>query len=736
MIMFHDELNISLFLSFKKERKFMSDIITFDIESTNIHEIQQSVMYLWSCCINGHTVGGRTWHEFMKLLAKIDKAYTSYKQDVLIWIHNFSFEQTFMSPYIDMTEKVFATAAHKPIYSTENSFERFSFRCSLMLTNQSLDSLTAEFTEHKQHGFNYDLYRHWDTELTEEELKYSEYDTLSLYHAIKKRKDDNGGKWAGLPLTSTGYVRKACREHLQETGKYFKMRRDVIQCTAKDDEFLYRMLVLMFAGGLTHANAVHVGNILKDVWSFDKTSDYPFQLCFRKFPFKFVECKIDRFKELFKDRENYALCIQCIIEDLEATTNHSIISGNKVQDIAEPIPDEIKRQLRKEGKKIPETLVLDNGRIRYAKKIVYHCTEMDFETLLLFYKFSNIKITKLYASKKQYLNIEFVKFILKTYMMKTTLKDVEGKEDDYARNKSLLNGIYGMCVLNILKKMFTFNGLDYEGTAPDYSVVEKYAEKFSTFLLYQHGVWCTSFARNELAHIIKDNLNTAYYDTDSVKIKKTPEVLEYFDKLNEKIKKEFTAVMQERGIPEEMYNPEDINGNKHFIGLFDIDGKYKEFKTMGAKRYIYTNGKKGKDGVELPSGDFLHSTVAGCNKVIFSTALKNKNPLDPFKVFNNNFKITANEMKQIQKLDERAKAKLTHKYNIIEQPFHYYLTDHNGKTRKVRITSNVYLHGADFSMSLSKDFKELLEIIQSQGIDLDEYIRLKKECWKYVLNGG
>ena len=712
----------------------MSDIITFDIESTNIHEIKQAVMYLWSCTINGHTIYGRTWFEWVKLLKMIDKEYHTFKQGVLIWIHNFAFEQTFMSAYEDMSDKVFATNAHRPIYSLENDFDRFTFRCSLMLTNQSLESLTAEFEEHKQKGFDYDLYRHYDTELTEDELKYSELDTLSLYHAIRKKKEQNGGKWAGLPLTSTGYVRQACREHLQETKKYFKMRKDVLQCTAKEDEFLYRMLVIMFAGGLTHANAVHVGNILSDVWSFDKTSDYPFQLCFRKFPFKFVEVKVEKFKELFKQREDYALCIQCVLYNLQATSNHSIISGSKVQDIApRPTKEELKK-LKEEGKEPTPTLELDNGRIRFAKEIVYNCTEMDFETLLLFYKFDNIKITKLYCSKKQYLNIEFVKFVLKTYMMKTTLKDVDGREDEYSRYKALLNGIYGMMVLNILKKMFNFDGFDYIGKEPGFEVVEEYANKFSTFLLYQHGVWTTSYARNELAHIIHDLEDTAYYDTDSIKIKHTKAAEEYFEKLNEKIKREFTAVMEERKIPEEMYNPEDINGNKHFIGLFEVDGKYNEFKTMGAKRYIYTSGKKGKDGVELWNGLFLHATVAGCNKVCFATALKNKNPVDPFKPFTNRFKITAEEMKEIKKHDDRAKPKLTHKYNIIKEPFHYKLTDHNGITRKVRITSNVYLHGADFSMSLSKDFKELLEIIQSQGIDLDEHLRIKKECWNFILH--
>ena len=54
-------------------RKRYADIIcTFDIESTNLDEIRQSVMYHWQACIDGLVCVGRTWEEFKKFLKGCD----------------------------------------------------------------------------------------------------------------------------------------------------------------------------------------------------------------------------------------------------------------------------------------------------------------------------------------------------------------------------------------------------------------------------------------------------------------------------------------------------------------------------------------------------------------------------------------------------------------------------------------------------------------------------------------
>lgn len=40
------------------------------------------------------------------------------------------------------------------------------------------------------------------------------------------------------------------------------------------------------------------------------------------------------------------------------------------------------------------------------------------------------------------------------------------------------------------------------------------------------------------------------------------------------------------GIPKEKFCPKDRNGISHRLGIFDDDGQYKKFKTLGAKNIV------------------------------------------------------------------------------------------------------------------------------------------------------
>ena len=57
------------------------------------------------------------------------------------------------------------------------------------------------------------------------------------------------------------------------------------------------------------------------------------------------------------------------------------------------------------------------------------------------------------------------------------------------------------------------------------------------------------------------------------------------------------------GISREKFCPKDRNGIPHRLGIFDDDGQYKKFKTLGAKKYCYVD----KDNK-------LHMTVSGVRK--------------------------------------------------------------------------------------------------------------------------
>ena len=100
---------------------------------------------------------------------------------------------------------------------------------------------------------------------------------------------------------------------------------------------------------------------------------------------------------------------------------------------------------------------------------------------------------------------------------------------------------------------------------------------------YQWGVYTTAYARKQLQDAIDlcgDKI--VYCDTDSVKMLGDVPI----HKLNDSLRKKAEAVGA---------YADDMNGNRHYIGVFESDGHYQKFITQGAKRYAYIkdNGKMG-----------------------------------------------------------------------------------------------------------------------------------------------
>jgi hypothetical protein len=60
-----------------------------------------------------------------------------------------------------------------------------------------------------------------------------------------------------------------------------------------------------------------------------------------------------------------------------------------------------------------------------------------------------------------------------------------------------------------------------------------------------------------------------------------------------------------------------IDGKNYYLGIAELDGEYKKFKTMGAKKYAY-----------IDKNDKLHITIAGVNK---SKGAKELGSLEKFK---------------------------------------------------------------------------------------------------------
>ena len=220
-----------------------------------------------------------------------------------------------------------------------------------------------------------------------------------------------------------------------------------------------------------------------------------------------------------------------------------------------------------------------------------------------------------------------------------------------------------------------YNGGDYTRSGYETMSAEEIekALKGAAFP-YQWGVYTTAYARQQLQDAIKlcgDKI--IYCDTDSVKTLGDVPI----HKLNDQLKKRAEAVGA---------YADDMNGKRHYIGVFEPDGHYQQFITQGAKRYAYIKDD-GKMGV----------TVAGV-----STAINEKTGI-PFAV---------EELKSLKRFKPgmiwSAAGGTQAVYNDGDD--FDYKDPETGKV--VHIGKNVAIIPSTYEMTYSRDYALLLKEIQ------------------------
>ena len=188
----------------KNKKRYKNLICAFDIESTNLDELEQSIMYIWQMQIEEYTIIGRTWKEWLDLLEKIERVLD---EDVylVIYIHNASYEFQFIKGvYKFDSSEVFASESRRIIKF--EMFNHFEFRCSYYLTNSSLDKFLKKMdVEDKKLTYDYSKRRFPWTKLTKDELAYCINDVKGLVEAIKKKLLLDEDNLHTIPLTQTGY---------------------------------------------------------------------------------------------------------------------------------------------------------------------------------------------------------------------------------------------------------------------------------------------------------------------------------------------------------------------------------------------------------------------------------------------------------------------------------------------------------------------------------------------------
>ena len=641
----------------------------FDIEVSSFreHEEKRACMYIWMFGINNLVTYGRTWEEldsFLKVLSTV--LGLDENRRLCVYVHNLSYEFQFIRKRFDWNE-VFLLEERKPAYCRTGGYE---FRCSMKLAGgKSLESVGKDLQKYKVEkkvgDLDYNKVRHSETPLTEKELGYCENDIRVLLSYIQE-KIEMDGDITKIPLTNTGYVRNYCRKACFKSWRRYKTLMKNLE--VEPDE--YGQLKRAFQGGFTHANAKYVGKVIENVASFDLTSSYPTVMVLEKFPMskgKHIGSVTD-VEQLLQLMET-----KCCMFNLEVTNlrprlfQDNPISASKCQ--------------------ILERHIENNGRVVFADRLKITCTEQDLYIYAQFYDWDEWEITDMVVYDKAYLPRNFVKSILKLYKDKTQLKGLVDQTVNYMISKNMINAAYGMIVTDINRKEFDYVNDSFITSAPNLeSNIEKYNKSMKRFLYYPWGVWVTAYARaNLFSAIIELGDDYIYSDTDSVKFINYEKHLDYFKKYGEIIMEKISDASTFHRISVDEFSPQNKSGKKVTIGLWDFEGVYDKFKTLGAKRYLVQ-----KDGK-------FSLTVAGVNKKSACKYLEETG--DPFKFFTKDLVIPADYSKR-------------NVLTYIDDETSGLVCDYNGVVLPYREMSSIHMESTEYSFSLSDQFIRFLKGVQ------------------------
>ena len=657
-----------------KDKIYYNLAMSFDIETSSFYEDKngviytnddyrklkntvkadkKAIMYIWQFAIEENVIIGRTWNDFLYFCKKLYDYLNLKERYIVVYVHNLSYEFQFICKWFNWVD-IFADSERKPIKATTDS--HFIFKCSYRLSGYSLEVLANNLKSHnikKMVGdLDYNLIRNSKTPISKEELKYCENDVLIVTSYIDEQINEFGNI-EKIPLTQTGKVRRYVRKQCFQNKEYQYFIKEL---TIEKPEYL--MLKNAFMGGFTHCNAMYTNKICQNVTSYDFTSSYPTVLISEKYPMsKGKEVYITTETELLNLIKNYCVLVDLQFSNIQSSFMYEqIISYSKCRNVKNPL--------------------INNGRIVQADTLTISCTDIDFLNIKDFYKWDNMKIGLCYIYEKNYLPKEFIKTILHLYKSKTELKGVDGKEVEYLHSKELLNSLYGMCVTSIVHDKYNFDGKEWTSEVGNLEEeLKNYNTDKNRFLFYQWGVWCTAYARNNLYTGIKECKDDYIYsDTDSIKIFNADEHKNYFEKYNQWIVQKLEKCLKYHNIPIDYISPKTIKGETKTLGIWDFDGFYTDFKTLGAKRYIYRKDDK------------ISITVCGLSKKSGKEFIENQEK--PFLFFNDGMFV-----------DCEHTGKMTHTY--IDREIENVITDYLGNQAYYHEKSFIHLEKTDYLLSLS-----------------------------------
>lgn len=574
-----------------------------DKSITNIDEpITKGVnawIYQWAVCFRAgkyfsDVIGGRTARECATLIKEVNEYLAEYSAELsdqklreyykeckphsrysynnpsksavkectvkiscVIYVHNLSYDYEYLYPFLaenfsDIDE--FFMRPHTPLIVRLSPY--VEIRDSYLYFNDSLERLTKSLNvDHlKRVGLvDYDHVFFPDEKLPGDSWEYQFYDVLGLWECLMRDFEKDGFDITTAPLTSTGKVRRECRErYLADPAN----RKTFTNCYTNG--FEHWLLMNCFMGGYTHGNRDYKAELInRKIGHRDMRSFYPTEL--RKTE-NLYQC--GRFEEIEKPS------IDLLLHPEPKTISMGLFTFKnarlKKPDDAFPFMSTARVLNGKHGKLRYSS---DNGRTLFVEGVFsLYLTDVDFLILYDQYIFDEINIDLLYTAPADVLPQWLRDFIDEKFYAKTDLKNIlkavendpESTLDDIIdasvnlmKGKNKFNGIYGMFVTNVAKPNivrgadgdFTTDDVDYDKKMNDhYGFYRGRFNKSSKgFLVYSHGVWCTAYSRRDLYYMLKiaDNAKQPdgrgsglYADTDSLFYIQSDALENIFDDIN------------------------------------------------------------------------------------------------------------------------------------------------------------------------------------------------------------
>lgn len=673
-----------------KKNPYRNVRVSFDIETTSYidNDVKRAIVYSYAFCVDGNVTVLRRADEFLDFIQGLITQYeASTDHPVVVWVHNLAYEWQFIRQHFTW-ESVFANGEATNVIKAVTD-EGIEFRCTYALTNASLAQVGKKVGVAKGGDFDYELLRHSETPLTDEEMGYIYNDVLIMDALLKERLAED--TLDTIPMTKTGYVRRMVRGETMnkpyEGGTY----RDWIRDLTLDTD-TYQAAHSAYQGGYTHANAKLAGMAVPGVKGCDIASSYPASLAQFQFPVSnFTEVPqedLDDPDEVLANLEQLACLVDVTFVGLESVTQFPPISESKCLTLA--------------------GAVSDNGRVYSAESARVVITDVDFRLYMRAYDNPEFVINKMWVSQYEYLPSTLIGTILSLYNKKTTLKGVKGAEKEYAAAKEDLNSIYGMMATDPVRTVFEEHS---DGTLEVMDVsLEDSLETHNTarkrFTFYPWGTWVTAYSRTVLLTLIYDmedaGIEVMYCDTDSDYFVDHPEAQRIIDENNAAIEHRMTVAMNHHIAASESayfdaydaddpdsvrrsWAPLDPAGEGHPLGYFEMDAEpIDEFKTLGAKRYLKNIGGE------------LSATVAGLSK----GAVKYIDEHGGMDFFADGMVIP-----------EDHSGRMIHSYS--DDVAHNLMTDYLGNTAEVFQRGYVHLMKSEYHLGVSEGYTEFMQRMQT-----------------------